>query len=157
MKIAVRAGIPLAVLILAGIAFVWFRGMQAGEEAPEAQPAPAEAPPPVETPQEGLVRDVPVVREKVTVPVLVDLSPETLVASERFRCVCGCPDILSACRCNQDPGGITMMNFLQSLVDRGLSNEAIDREMAARYGEEVLLFSPAHRARSAAAPKAPAP
>jgi cytochrome c-type biogenesis protein CcmH/NrfF len=35
-----------------------------------------------------------------------------------------------------------MKNFLQDLVDRGLSNEQIDRAMVEKYGEEVLLFLP---------------
>jgi len=73
-------------------------------------------------------------------PVLLDLSPETRIAAQRYRCICGCPDTLSACKCSKDPGGITMKNHLQGLVDRALSTEELDREMVRNYGEEVLLF-----------------
>ena len=78
--------------------------------------------------------------ETPLLPVQLDLSPETRIAAERYRCICGCPDTLSACRCTKDPGGITMKNHLQGLVDRGLSTEELDQEMVKKYGEEVILF-----------------
>jgi hypothetical protein len=130
------AGLVLAGILVAVLGFTMFQRMQAGE-IPAAEPAPAATGAPTETsPPSGAVQ------KTVTMPILKQLSPETRVAAERFRCICGCPDVLSKCTCTKVPGSITMKNYLQDLVDRKLSNEAIDRAMIEKYGEEVLLFLP---------------
>lgn len=129
------AGLVLAGVVVAVLAFTGFQHMQAGEAPATAASAGPESASGTEPPTGA-------VQHSVTSPVLREISPETRVVAERFRCVCGCPDVISVCRCSQDPGGITMMNYLQGLVDRGLSVEEIDRAMVDRYGEEVLLFVP---------------
>ena len=122
--IAISAGIVAFAL------YERMRGETAGEAA-ETFPVLA----PTDGPEAGSV-----VRETLVLPVQLDLSPETRIAAERYRCICGCPDTLSACTCTKDPGGITMKNHLQGLVDRGLSTGELDQEMLKKYGEEVLLF-----------------
>jgi cytochrome c-type biogenesis protein CcmH/NrfF len=129
------AGLVLAGVIVAVLAFTMFQHMQAEEAPAIAAPAGPET-------ASGSTPPTPAVQQSVSFAVLNEISPETRVVAERFRCVCGCPDVVAVCRCSQDPGGITMMNFLQGLVDRGLSVEEIDRAMVDKYGEEVLLFVP---------------
>ena len=45
-----------------------------------------------------------------------DLSPQARVASERYRCICGCNDPLSECTCTRTPGSEDMKRNLQDLV-----------------------------------------
>ena len=84
----------------------------------------------------------PVTGSTVSAPLPVDLSPQAQVASERYRCVCGCNDPLSECTCTQTPGSYDMKEHLQSLVDAGMSLEELDQGMVERYGDQALLSNP---------------
>ena len=137
MRKWLSAGLLVAVVAVAVVALGLLQKSSPGEAA-----APVPKSPAIGT----------TVVEQVSVPVLGDLSPETRVAAERFRCICGCPDILSACLCTKNPGGITMKNTLQALVDRGLTGDDLDRTMVEKYGPEVLLFAPAHEPAASASP-----
>jgi len=73
----------------------------------------------------------------------VNLSPEGQIATERYRCICGCNDPLSVCTCTQTPGSIDMKQFVQEQVDQKKSPAEIDRAMVEKYGAAVLLGNPA--------------
>ena len=125
-------------LVLGVVAILVVQKPSAEGDSLPAEPSPQ----PQASITEGLDFRTPTVKEGIPaqIHVLKELSPETKIAASRFRCVCGCPDDLLACACQKDPGGIIMKNHLQDLVDQGLTNEEIDREMVKAYGEEVLLF-----------------
>ena len=125
-------------LVLGVVAIVVVQKLSADGGSAPAEPSPE----PQATITEGLEFRTSTLQEGVPakIHVLKELSPETKIAASRFRCVCGCPDDLLSCSCQKDPGGITMKNHLQDLVEQGLTNEEIDREMVKAYGEEVLLF-----------------
>ena len=65
-------------------------------------------------------------------------------AASRYRCLCGCVHDLRSCPCNDQPiGAVTMLTFLQRLLDQGLEeSDPTDAAMAERYGDEVLLAPP---------------
>ncbi len=134
-------GLLLVGLALGVVAIVVVQKLSAeGDTTGPVEPSPQ----PQATVPDGLkFRTATTFQEGVPakVHVLKELSPETKIAASRFRCVCGCPDDLLACACQKDPGGITMKNHLQDLVDQGMTNKQIDGEMVKAYGEEVMLFS----------------
>jgi hypothetical protein len=69
---------------------------------------------------------------------VVTLSPSAAIQAEKFRCVCGCEMSLGQCTCHKTPGSIDMKQYLESLVDRKLSPADIAKEMAAKYGAQVI-------------------
>ena len=97
--------------------------------APAAPPAASQAAPAVGTP--------------IAAVVPVKLSPEASIIAERYRCVCGCKDLLNVCTCNKTPGSNDMKKALQALVDQRKGPQEIDAAMIARYGSAVLLSNPA--------------
>jgi len=68
----------------------------------------------------------------------VILSAPAKIQAEKFKCVCGCNMTLAECNCQKTPGGLEMKQFLQSLVDRGLSPADIERAMVEKYGPAVI-------------------
>ena len=73
----------------------------------------------------------------------VKLTPEAQIATERYRCVCGCNDALSVCTCTQTPGSIDMKEYVQEQVNLGKSPAEIDQAMVEKYGAGSLLSNPA--------------
>jgi hypothetical protein len=71
------------------------------------------------------------------------LTPEASILAERYRCVCGCNDVLSVCTCQNHPGSEDMKRFLQAQADEKKTPEAIDRAMVERFGPACLLRNPA--------------
>ena len=78
----------------------------------------------------------------ITASAPMALAPQTRVAAERYRCVCGCNDRLGDCTCTRTPGSIDMKKHLQDLVERGLTITQVDEGMVAKYGDQVLLSNP---------------
>ncbi len=68
----------------------------------------------------------------------VSLSPQASLLAERFRCVCGCNDILAECTCSETPGSRDMKQYLQELVDGGKTPAEVEGAMVARYGAAAL-------------------
>jgi len=66
------------------------------------------------------------------------LNPRARLLAERFKCVCGCNDILSTCTCSKTPGSRDMKLYLQQLVDEDRSPAEIQSAMVERYGGDVL-------------------
>ncbi len=65
--------------------------------------------------------------------------PAVQAAARRYICLCGCPDNLADCACNEQPiGAMTMLSYLQKLVDEGRDAAGQDAGMADRYGPRVL-------------------
>ncbi|MFQ5669503.1 MAG: hypothetical protein ACE5HD_03160 [Acidobacteriota bacterium] len=60
-------------------------------------------------------------------------------ASTAFYCLCGCGDNLAVCDCNEQPvGAVSMLTYLEKLLDRGLDGADLHAAMVDRYGERVL-------------------
>ena len=72
----------------------------------------------------------------------IALSPQARMAAERYRCICGCNDVLGECTCTRTPGSVDMKEYLVELVDRGLTMTQVDAGMVAKYGDQVLLSNP---------------
>jgi hypothetical protein len=70
------------------------------------------------------------------------LSPEATIIAERYRCICGCVELLNVCTCSKTPGSHDMRKHLQGLVDQKKSVQEIDSGMIAKYGPGVLLTNP---------------
>ncbi len=68
----------------------------------------------------------------------VVLSPRAQVYAEKFKCACGCGHYLAECFCQNTPGSIDMKQYLQSLVDQGLTPGEVEEAMVERYGPGVL-------------------
>jgi hypothetical protein len=70
------------------------------------------------------------------------LSPEASIIAERYRCVCGCMELLNVCTCTKTPGSHDIKKHLQGLVDQKKSVQDIDSGMIAKFGPGVLLTNP---------------
>ncbi len=134
-----------ALVALVGIAY--FSGREtpppppAGPETPGvALPGPAAGSPAVPAPPAAGQAPAASSSGGVVTAVLDDiaLSPKARLLAERFRCVCGCNDLLSVCTCNKTPGSRDMKQYLQQLVDEGKGTTEIEKAMVARYGPDVL-------------------
>ena len=68
----------------------------------------------------------------------IALSPPARLLAERFKCVCGCPDMLAVCTCKKTPGSRDMKKYLQELVTAGKTPAEVESAMVARYGPKVL-------------------
>lgn len=68
----------------------------------------------------------------------VPLSPRAQVYAEKFKCACGCGHFLAECLCRNTPGSVDMKQYLQTLVDQGLSPAEVERAMVERYGPAIL-------------------
>ncbi len=131
------AAVAGAVVLIGLVALALYRRSHA--PAPAPPPASPEATPPAGTP--------------ITAVVPFHLTPEASIVAERYRCVCGCNDLLNVCTCNKTPGSNDMKRFLQGLVAERKSVDEIDGAMVGKYGDDVLL-SKTPAPRPTAAPKA---
>jgi hypothetical protein len=76
-------------------------------------------------------------------PVSAQFPAPVQAAARRYLCLCGCPDDLAVCACNEQPiGALTMLTYLEKLVDEGKDAAAIDTGMVDRYGPRVLAAAP---------------
>ncbi len=112
-------------IVLIGLAAFALYHRSRPREAGGEPPAGAEATPVPGTP--------------VSAVVPIRLSPEASIIAERYRCVCGCNDLLNVCTCNKTPGSNDMKRFLQSLADQKRTAAEIDAAMVAKYGPGVIL------------------
>ncbi len=99
----------------------------------------------------------PIPGTPITAVVPYHLTPEASIIAERYRCVCGCGDLLNVCTCNKTPGSNEMKRMLQDLVNRQLTPEQIDQEMSGRFGPAVLLAGNQPAAQPTASPRPRAP
>lgn len=76
-------------------------------------------------------------------PAAVAFPGPVQAAAQGYLCLCGCPHDLASCPCNDQPiGAVTMLTFLQRLLDQGLERAAADTAMVDRYGDRVLVAPP---------------
>jgi hypothetical protein len=124
-------------LLLVAVAFVSSRE-GGGGSLPEVDLGSG----PASLPSPSLTESLPVVPQGgVTVSAEIQevaLSPQASLLAERFRCVCGCGDILGQCTCTKVPGSRDMKQYLQQMVDEGKSPAEIESGMVARYGPGVI-------------------
>jgi len=137
------AAVAAAIIVIGLVAFALYR---------RAHPGPA----PVEE-AGGEASSSPAPGTPITAIVPYHLSPEASIVAERYRCVCGCAELLNVCTCSKTPGSNDMKRTLQDLVNRRLAPEQIDQEMSGRFGAGVLLANAAPAAKPAVTPKPPAP
>ncbi len=81
----------------------------------------------------------PLAGTTITAVAPFHLSPEASIVAERYRCVCGCGDLLNVCTCSKTPGSNDMKRALQDLVNQKRGPEEIDRAMVEKFGPQVLL------------------
>jgi len=66
--------------------------------------------------------------------------PAVAAAASRYTCLCGCQHELHICPCNDQPvGAVTMLSYLQRMMEIDDSPEVLDAAMVERYGQRVLL------------------
>ncbi|MFQ5718464.1 MAG: hypothetical protein ACE5IK_02845 [Acidobacteriota bacterium] len=76
-------------------------------------------------------------------PASAAFPPRVQQAARGYRCLCGCPHDLAVCPCNEQPiGAVTMLTYLQKLLDSDADVRAQNAGMVERYGERVLLHTP---------------
>lgn len=124
-----------ALIVLVGVAF--YSGREKSEQA-----VGSDLPANVQAPSTRLTETLPPVAPPGTgvtaVAQDVAMSPQARLMAERFKCICGCNLILATCTCGKTPGSRDMKKYLQTLVDEGKSPADIERDMIARYGDEVI-------------------
>jgi cytochrome c-type biogenesis protein CcmH/NrfF len=151
-----------ALLILVGVAFYSSQDASA-PSATRTSPGPSE-PVQLSQPSESPQTTPPPPADAVSVPIAskmprvadslaakpakgaiistkledVALSPPARLLAERFKCVCGCPDMLAVCTCKKTPGSRDMKKYLQELVSAGKTPAEVESAMVARYGPKVL-------------------
>ncbi|MFQ5768325.1 MAG: hypothetical protein ACE5ID_10130 [Acidobacteriota bacterium] len=102
---------------------------------PEALPAQRPTAVPLSGPSAGQPLEGP--------PAAGRFPPTVAKAAGGFRCLCGCPHNLAVCPCNQQPvGAVTMLTYLEKLLDQGKNGDAARQGMVDRYGERVVADSP---------------
>jgi hypothetical protein len=73
-------------------------------------------------------------------PSALNFSAEVQAESRRFQCLCGCGHTLDVCPCNDQPvGAMTMLTYLENLMNRGQDKAGLDEQMVDRYGPRVLV------------------
>ncbi|MFQ5701404.1 MAG: hypothetical protein ACE5HU_06130 [Acidobacteriota bacterium] len=133
-----------ALLVLVAVAF--FSGRGRPEPSPSSARGPAEpgavragngvsASQTRPTQASGPVGEGGVVQVQQSI---VALSPQARLLAERYRCVCGCNDVLATCTCSKTPGSHEMKKYLQHLVDEGKNPADIEAAMTNRFGQTAL-------------------
>lgn len=136
------AAVAAAVILIGLVAFALYRRAHPPAPPGEVSGEPASSPTPGTT---------------ITAVVPYHLTPEASILAERYRCVCGCDDLLNVCTCNKTPGSNDMKRVLQDLVSRKLTPALIDQEMSGRFGPTALLASNPPVAKPTATPRPSAP
>jgi cytochrome c-type biogenesis protein CcmH/NrfF len=130
-----------ALVVLTGVAF--YSSRQAAAPSASASPAgsaatPAPEPEATNAPSSTEIPPVKAGKGVVTAQIEdVMLTPKARLLAERFKCVCGCGDILAACTCKMTPGSRDMKKYLQELVNEGKTPSEVEAAMVERYGAAV--------------------
>jgi hypothetical protein len=73
-------------------------------------------------------------------PAAIQFPREVGMAASRFMCLCGCGHRLDECPCNDQPiGAVTMLSYLQQLMQESSDPAVLAEEMVDRYGDQVLV------------------
>lgn len=72
-------------------------------------------------------------------PSRVDVSSRAMEIIRELNCICGCKMELLPCTCEESRGSKEIKQFVQTLVDEGLSKSAVVGRVVEKYGQAVLI------------------
>jgi len=72
-------------------------------------------------------------------PLRGEFSSRAMEITRELNCICGCKMELLPCTCDEPRGSKEIKQFVQVLVDEGLSKTEVIGRVIERYGQAILI------------------